>query len=145
MEGQVSVNSPALAHKLSTNPPEIKPKGGRRYLAIPASPIAAAWDGMPRDFPGGLRFAFSLTPDGHWLPSLIAAANYKKRLKDGSERKGYNQEGEIRGANAGANDVAYWLVHKVKTRHDPNAMPTRSALHDAATVAVGAAVRKLLA
>ena len=139
MAGQVSVNSPALAHKLSTNPPEIKPKGGRRYLAIPASPIAAAWDGMPRDFPGGLRFAFSLTPDGHWLPSLIAAANYKKRLKDGSEKKGFGK-----GANAGANDVTYWLVHKVKTRHDPNAMPSRSTQHDAATAAVRTAVRKLL-
>ena len=144
MEGQVSVNSPALAHKLSTNPPEIKPKGGRRYLAIPASPIASAWDGMPRDFPGGLRFAFSLTPDGHWLPSLIAAANYKKRLKDGSERKGFTKEGSIRGANAGANDVAYWLVHKVKTSHDPRAMPRQSDQTKSATEAVRAAVRKLL-
>jgi hypothetical protein len=36
-----------------------------------------------------LTFAFSLTPGGHWLPSLIAAANYKKRLKDGSEKKGF--------------------------------------------------------
>lgn len=144
MEGQVSINSPALAHKLSANPPEIKPKGGRRYLAIPASPIAAAWDGMPRDFPGGLRFAFSLTPEGHWLPSLIAAANYKKRLKDGSEKKGFNKEGLTRGANAGANDVAFWLVHKVKTRHDPNAMPSANTQHDAATAAVKTAVRKLL-
>ena len=113
-------------------------------MAIPASPIAAAWDGMPRDFPGGLRFAFSKTPDGHWLPSLIAAANYKKRLKDGSERKGFNKEGLTRGANAGANDVAYWLVHKVKTRHDPNAMPTHAVQQDAATSAVRMAVRKLL-
>lgn len=77
--GQVSINSPALAHKLSMNPPEIRPKGGRRLLAIPANPIAASWDGMPRDFPGGLRFAFSKTPDGNWLPSLIAASNYKRR------------------------------------------------------------------
>jgi hypothetical protein len=99
---------------------------------------------MPRDFPGGLRFAFSLTPDGHWLPSLIAAANYKKRLEDGSERKGFTKKGSIRGANAGANDVAYWLVHKVKTRHDPNAMPSANTQHDAATAAVKTAVRKLL-
>ena len=52
---QVSINSPALAHKLASSPPDIKPKGGRRYLAIPANPIAAAWDDMPRNFPGGLR------------------------------------------------------------------------------------------
>lgn len=137
--GQVSIESPALAHKLAPSPPPIRPKGGRRYLAIPANPIAAAWDGMPRDFPGGLRFAFSKTPDGHWLPSLVAAANYKRRRKDGSESKSFSGKG-----NAGENDVAYWLVHKVQTRHDPRAMPRQSDQTKSATEAVRAAVRKLL-
>ena len=114
--GRVSINSPALAHKLAANPPEIRPKGGRRYLAIPANPTAAAWDGRPRDFPGGLRFAFSRTPDGNVLPSLIAAGG-----------------------------VAYWLVHKARTRRDPNAMPTHGVQSRAAMSAVSAAVRQILA
>lgn len=139
LAGQVSIKSPALAHKLATNPPPIRPKGGRRYLAIPANPIAAAWDGKPRDFPGGLRFTFSKTRDGHWLPSLIAAANYKRRRKDGSESKSFSGKG-----NAGENDVTYWLVHKVQTRHDPRAMPTQNTQIESVTRAVSTAIRKLL-
>lgn len=139
--GQVSINSPALKHKLATNPPDIRPKGGRRYLAIPANPIAASWDGMPRDFPGGLRLAFSKTPDGHWLPSLVAASNYKKRSKkSGSESKSFGGS-----ANAGANEVVYWLVHKVKSRHDPAALPTQRAQTNAVTSAVRTAVNRILA
>lgn len=138
--GQVSINSPALKHKLATNPPDIRPKGGRRCLAIPANPIAASWDGMPRDFPGGLRLAFSKTPDGHWLPSLVAASNYKKRSKKtGSESKSFG-----RSANAGANEVVYWLVHKVKSRHDPAALPTQRDQTNAVTRAVRTAVQRIL-
>lgn len=47
--------------------------------------------------------------------------------------------------NAGQNDVVYWLVHKARTRHDPNAMPTHRVQADAATSAVRAAVRRILA
>lgn len=139
--GQVSINSPALKHKLASNPPDIRPKGGRRYLTIPANPIAASWDGMPRDFPGGLRFAFSKTPDGHWLPSLIAVANYKKRAKKtGRETKAFGGSG-----NSGKNEIVYWLVHKVKTRRDLSAMPTQQAQTNAATAAVRTAVQRILA
>jgi len=139
--GQVSINSPALAHKLAKNPPVVKPKGGKRYLAIPANPIAASWDGMPRDFPGGLRFAFSKTPDGHWLPSLIAASNYKHRVKKtGRETKKFDGTG-----NAGQNEIVYWLVHKMKSRHDPSAMPMQRVQTNAATAAVRTAVQRLLA
>lgn len=135
--GQVSISSPALAHKLARNPPEIRPKGGRRYLAIPANPVAAGWDRRPRDFPGGLRFAFSKTPDGNWLASLVAAGNYKR--KDGRLAM------TGRGGKDGANDVVYWLVHKVRTRHDPHAMPTQESQLNAATEAVRMAVLKILA
>ncbi|MGN0854300.1 MAG: hypothetical protein ACI4R9_02130 [Kiritimatiellia bacterium] len=140
LQGQVTIDSPALKHKISDNPPPIKPKGGKKYLAIPANPISAQWDGMPRDFPGGLRLAFSKTPDGHWLPSLIAARNYKRRKKDGSESNRVSRNG-----NAGENDIVYWLVHKVRTRHDPNAMPDHRVQIEAATSAVRAAVRRILA
>ena len=128
LEGRVTIASPALAHKLDPNPPDIKPTGGRKYLAIPASPIAAQWDGMPRDFPGGLRFAFSKLPDGHWLPSLVAASRHRVRGQKGEE-----------------NAVCYWLVHKVRTRHDPNALPSQSAQTAAVTSAVRSAVQRILA
>ena len=128
LEGRVTIASPALAHKLDPNPPDIKPTGGRKYLAIPASPIAAQWDGMPRDFPGGLRFAFSKLPDGHWLPSLVAASRHKVRGQKGEE-----------------NAICYWLVHKVKTRHDPNALPSQSTQTAAVTSAVRSAVQRILA
>lgn len=141
LEGQVSIDSPALKHKLMDNPPPIKPKGGKRLLAIPANPIAAQWDGMPRDFPGGLRFAFSKTPDGHWLPSLIAAQNYKhKAKKSGRESKKFDGTG-----NAGENEVVYWLVHKVKTRRDLAALPSHSAMVKASETAIRTAVRVILA
>ena len=141
LEGQVSIDSPALKHKLSTNPPPIKPKGGKRYLALPANPIAAQWDGMPRDFPGGLRFAFSKTPDGHWLPSLIAAQNYKhKAKKSGRETKKFDGTG-----NAGENEVVFWLVHKVKTRRDLAAMPHQRVMVKASEDAIRTAVRRILA
>ena len=141
LEGQVSIDSPALKHKLMDNPPPIKPKGGKRLLAIPANPIAAQWDGMPRDFPGGLRFKFSQTPDGHWLPSLIAAQNYThKAKKSGRETKKFDGTG-----NAGENEVVYWLVHKVKTRRDLAALPSHGAMVKASETAIRTAVRVILA
>ena len=122
LETTVAVNSPALAHKLNPNPPPIRPKGGRRYLTIPADPAAAQWSGMARDFPGGLRFAYTRLGQG-WLPSLVAASNWKKR---GTENK-----------------VMYWLVHSVRTRHDPDAMPSSRDRHSAVQSAVASAVAQL--
>mgnify|MGYP006931930845 FL=1 len=122
LDGQVAVNSPALAHKLSTNPPPIVPKGGRKYLAIPASPEAAGWSGRPRDFPGGLRLAFSRVPGSgdRWLPSLVSAT----------------QKGAVSGS------PQYWLVRKVLTRHDPQALPSNAALQDAAVSAIRSTVSR---
>ena len=138
--GMVTIPSPALAHKLDPNPPDIKPKG-KKFLALPANPIAAQWDGMPRDFPGGLRFAFSRTQDGHWLPALIAAQNYaKKNRKTGEVKAAFGK-----GANTGENEVVFWLVHKVKTRHDPKALPPHDAQVSAVASAVRTAVARILA
>ena len=138
--GMVTIPSPALAHKLDPNPPDIKPKG-KKFLALPANPIAAQWNGMPRDFPGGLRFAFSRTQDGHWLPALIAAQNYaKKNRKTGEVKAAFGK-----GANTGENEVVFWLVHKVKTRHDPKALPPHDAQVSEATSAVRTAVARILA
>ena len=141
LEGQVTIESPPLKHKLMENPPPIKAKKSGGYLAIPANAIAAQWDGMPRDFPGGLRFAFSRTADGHWLPSLIAAQNYKhKAKKSGAEKKRFDGTG-----NAGENDVVFWLVHKVKTRRDLAAMPHQRVMVKASEDAIKTAVQRILA
>lgn len=136
----VYIDSPALAHKVDKNPPEIRPTGGRKFLAIPANPVSAQWTGMPRDFPGGLRLAYSRTPDGHWLPSLIAAANYRKTTKSGRDKMAASTDKKAQGQN----DVVYWLVHKVQTLHDPYAMPTKEAQAASVTSAVRTAIRFLL-
>ena len=132
----MSINSPALARKLAENPQPIRPKGGRRYLAIPASAVAANWTGSARDFPGGLRLAYSKTFDGHWLPSLVAASNFK--------RVSHAHGGVVSGGKSGANDVVFWLVHKTNPRRDKTAMPTRFQQQAAASAAVHAALRSLM-
>lgn len=135
MEATVAIDSPELAHKLAQHPPPIKPKGGRRYLAIPATPAAAQWTGQARDFPGGVRFAFTQMT-GIWLPCLVAASNYRRsngRLASGGK-----------GGKTGANTVVYWLVKKVNTAHDPRALPTLEERREAVTKAVSAAVRGLI-
>ncbi len=137
MVGQVKISSPALARMVSDHPQPIRPKGGRRYLAIPASPLAANWSGMPRDFPGGLRFAFSKTPDGNWLPSLVAASNVK--------RTGKGAGGVAVGGKKGSGEVAYWLVHKVNPRRDRTAMPSIHSQKAYARDAVAVAVKRILA
>lgn len=50
-QSTIAIDSPALKRQLSHNPPPITPKNGRKFLAIPASPLAASFSGMPRDFP----------------------------------------------------------------------------------------------
>ena len=135
LEAQIAIDSPALAHKLNPNPPPIRPKGGRRYLAIPVNPNSAQWTGMARDFPGGLRFAYSRLA-GHWLPCLIAASNYK----NGKGR--FTSSGK--GTKTGENEVVYWLVHQVATRHDPRALPDANEQRSAVQGAVMTAVANLL-
>lgn len=139
--GMVTIPSPALAHKLDPNPPDIKAKKPNGYLALPANPISAQWAGKARDFPGGLRIAFTRTADGHWLLSLIAAQNYaKKNRKTGEVKAAFGK-----GANTGENEVVFWLVHKVKTRHDPKALPPHDAQVSAVASAVRTAVARILA
>lgn len=137
MAGRMTISSPALARMVSPNPGPIRPTGSRRCLAIPASPLAAGWTGMPRDFPGGLRFAFSRTPDGHWLPSLVAASNVRRTSRGAG--------GVAKGGKTGAGAVVYWLVHKANPRRDPEALPTAGEQRAAVRDAVAAAVRRILA
>ena len=135
LEAIVSIDSPALKHKLSPNPSPIRPKGGRKFLAIPASPQAAQWTGMPRDFPARLRFERWRRPDGSWISALIARAPFL--TKGGRLAKGDQKR------RGGQGQVVYWLVHQVRTRHDPNALPSNSTMQSAVNVAVATAIRKL--
>lgn len=118
----IPISSPALAHKAHPNPPPIKPKGSRKYLAIPANARAAAWAGMPRDFTaaGPLAFGYALTPEGHWRPALLA------RLPGRKHTQGAPQ---------------YWLIRSAQTSHDPRALPPASALQTAAERAARTALQ----
>ena len=136
LEAQVSIDSPALKHKLDQNPQPIRPKGGRKYLAIPASPQAAQWTGTARDFPYKLRFERWRRPDGSWISALIARQNFltKGGRMDKSGRAKLRQ---------GQGQVVYWLVHQVRTRHDPSAMPSNSTMSSAVNAAVSNAIRHI--
>ena len=124
----VAVDSAPLAHKAALNPPPIKPKGGRKYLAIPANARAAGWDGNPRAFRGGgeMKFGFAPIPDrpGKFAPALVV------RKKSS--------------ANARATvEPQFWLVKQARTPHDPDAMPSAEELAKAATRAVKGVIRRL--
>lgn len=140
----VSISSPALAHKADTNPPVIKPKGGRKYLAIPANARAAAHAGMPRDFLGGsMRFGFAQTPDGATLPALLATRDHLKTVKRGKKAGQRLATAIDAQQTSGHGDVQYWLVRKVQTKHDPNALPSDESLTTAATRAAQTALNQL--
>lgn len=140
----IAIDSPALAHKADTNPPPITPKGGRRYLAIPANSRAAANPGMPRDFLGGsMRFGFGQTPDGHMMPALLATRDHMRTIKRGKkagQRAVTNIDAQ---QTSGHGDVQYWLVRKVQTKHDPNAIPSNDLLTSAALRAADSALRQM--
>lgn len=138
----ISINSPALAHKANPNPPEIRPKGGRRYLAIPANARAAGFDGPARDFmPGNLAFGFARTPDGRWLPALVAKGHYLRRVSKGARAGQLAVAKASQRATEGAGDAQFWLVRKVRTPHDPKALPDEGALAEEAAAAAEAALR----
>lgn len=104
----ISIDSTALAHKLSGGP--IKPKGGRKYLALPSDDAASRFPGMPRDNPA-LRakpFGYAPHPDGGDRPALL------------------DQSG----------NPVYWLVRKAVTRRDPRAPPADRDLAGTALEAV---------
>ena len=140
----IAIGSPALAHKANPTPPVIKPKGGRKYLAIPANARAAGFAGMPRDFLGGsMRFGFAETPDGRTMPALLATRDHMRTIKRG-KKAGQRSATDIDAQQtSGHGDVQYWLVHKVQTKYDPNAMPSDEILTTAATRAATSALNRI--
>lgn len=139
----INIDSPALAHKAADNPPPITPKGGRKYLAIPANARSAAFDAMPRAFLGGdMRFGYAPTPEGKWMPALLATRDHLRTVKRG-KKAGQRVMAAGKSATTGVSTVQYWLVRKVQTRHDPNAIPSDESLKTAATRAAVGALRKL--
>lgn len=140
----VSISSPALAHKADTNPKAITPKGGRKYLAIPANARAASYAGMPRDYLGGsMRFGFAQTPDGAMMPALLATRDHLKTVKRGKNAGQRLATAIDAQQTSGHGDVQYWLVRKVQTKHDPNAMPSDESLTTAATRAAQSSLNQL--
>ena len=123
LAGSVAIKSAPLAHRLARNPAPIKPKGGKKYLAVPASPEAARFDGMARVFPGGLKFGYALA-DGRFIPALFSA-----KFK----------------AGRGANPVPlYFLIRQARQQHDPRALPTPAEQHSAVMAAVRTAISRIL-
>jgi hypothetical protein len=136
---EININSPALAHRLAESPPPITPKGGRRYLAVPAAPASAAFEGMPRDFPVKMKFGYAPTPEGRWLPALVAEDNWFVRSKSGKQKRA---AADAKGAR-GVRQPVYWLIKQAQTKHDPRALPETAALQEAAEKAAARAVRTL--
>jgi hypothetical protein len=139
----IAIDSPALAHKADTNPRPITPKGGRKFLAIPANARAAAFAGMPKDFGGGkMKFGYAETPDGKTMPALLISrsVNLYKGI-DREERKELKKKRVPMSIRQ--DQVQYWLVRKVQTRHDPNALPSDESLTTAATRAAQTALNQL--
>jgi len=141
----IAISSPALAHKADPNPPPITPKGGRKYLAIPANARAAGFPGMPRDFLGGaMRFGYAATPDGALLPALLATRDHLRTVTRGRQAGRRVATAIDKQQKSGHGDVQYWLVRQVQTSHDPAAMPDPPALANAATRAAQTALNQLL-
>ena len=140
----IPIDSPALAHKADPNPPPIKPKGGRQFLAIPANARAAAWAGMPKDFPvpGGMKMAIVPTPEGRSMHALVAQENFLRTIQRG-RRAGERVVAAAGKATTGAMQPQFWLVRKVMTKHDPYAMPSRDVLTLRAIDRVNAVVARL--
>lgn len=136
METIISIDSPALAHKLDPNAPAIRPGPGKQFLAIPASPEAAQWTGMPRDFPTKLRFERWRRPNGSWIAALVARSAFLNKggrlAKEGQKKR------------RGQGQVVYWLVHQVRTRFDPAALPSPADQALAVNNAVATAISRLL-
>ena len=112
----VTIDSPPLAHKLAGG--TITPKGGRRYLALPATDAANLFPGMPRDNPS-LRpkpFGHAPHPDGGDRPAIL------------------DQSGS----------PLYWLARKAVTPRDPRALPPDRDLARAALEAAEDALATLL-
>ncbi len=140
----INIASPALAHKAADNPPPITPKGGRKYMAIPANARAAAFDGMPRSFLfGNMRFGFAETPEGIMMPALLATREHMRIIKRGKKAGQRVVTDNYKQQTSGHGDVQYWLVRKVQTHHDPNAIPSEESLKTAATRAAVGVLRKL--
>jgi hypothetical protein len=139
----IAISSPALAHKADPNPKPITPKGGRKFLAIPANARAAAYAGMPKDFGGGkMKFGYAETPEGKMMPALLIArtTNLYKGI-DREERKELRKKRVPMSIRQ--DEVQYWLVRKVQTKHDPEALPADDALTTAATRAAQSALNQL--
>jgi hypothetical protein len=140
----ISIDSPALAHRADTNPPRITPKGGRRYLAIPANARAAQWQGMPKDFdvPGGMKFGYAPTADGRWMPALVALENHLRRATKG-KRAGQRVKAAAGKGTSGVREPQFWLVRSVQTRHDPRAMPDPALLAARASARAASVLSRL--
>lgn len=115
---------------------EIRPKGGRKYLTIPATP--EAYGRRAGEF-GDLDFAFVMDENGAIRPALVRRASTllkysRRKRKDGSVSINVRAGEEIE------RKVYYWLVKKVTQQPDPSVLPPDSLI---VAYAREAAVRRI--
>lgn len=126
----VTIDSPKLRHKIDGG--TIKASDyGHTFLTIPANNEAAHAPQGARSF--ATQIEWVPDEDGVVRPALVAAGNYvrtSRSRKTGEVRRKYQADSAK--ANAGAGDVLFWLVRKVKHEPMPEALPTDEALGDAA-------------
>lgn len=137
----VTIDSPELRHKIDGGTIAAKDYG-HKYLTIPANNEAAQAPQGARSFATEIEWVPD--EDGVVRPALVAASNYVKTSrsrKTGEVRRKYQADSAK--ANAGAGDVLFWLVRKVKHQPMPEALPADQALGDAARDAALAALDAL--
>lgn len=122
-EATVSITHVALRQRIQGG--TIRPKGGKKYLTIPAT--SEAYGKRAREF-SNLRFGFAENRFGNLAPALVENSGQRvafgRRRKDGTSKV-------TPGAEIGGK-AFFWLVRQVYQPADPAAMPTNAQLNIAA-------------
>ncbi|MDP2227283.1 MAG: hypothetical protein Q8J78_07370 [Moraxellaceae bacterium] len=131
----VSINHVGIRQRL--NGGTIRPKAGKRFLTIPATP--EAYGMRAREF-SDLKVGRAINPRGRIQWALIRKASTaisftRRKQKDGSVKIKV-RPGELRAGG----EVIFWLVSRVTQRKDPSVLPTTQQM---AAVGVAAAENRV--
>lgn len=138
----IAIDSPALAHKITGG--DVKPTGGRRYLAIPETQEAYLAESVRSHLGGRLAFVYGLYKDGSWRPALAATDNYLKRITRGRQAGQERLARRNERASSGGGAVQFWLVRSVRHKPDARALPPTADLAEAASSAAIAELSLIL-
>ena len=140
---QITIASPELGHKIKGGTIRAADYG-HPYLTIPANDEAAAAPQGARSF--RTRIEWVEHPDGGVRPALVAEGNYVAARRNNKTGKVSRRVTHVAArANAGADDVLFWLVRQVTHQPMADALPTQSTLDNAAFEAAEDAIAGLVA